>query len=59
MGTPLGRWALDLEEPLVAPVVAQFEEPLTATSEVGGRLRFVPGTPKTTASCLRAPPGAM
>lgn len=55
MGTPLGLWALDLEEPLVA----QFEEPLTTTSEVGGRLRFVPGTPKTTASCLRAPPGAM
>lgn len=35
MGTPLGLWALNLEESLVAPFVAQFEEPLTTTSEVG------------------------
>lgn len=50
MGTPLGLWALNLEESLVAPFVGQFEEPLTTTSEVGGRLRFLPGTPKMTVS---------
>lgn len=59
MGTPLGLWDLNLEESLVAPFVAQFEEPPTTTSEVGRQTAICTRHTQNDSFLTSCAPGAM